>query len=206
MKRHILILNANTFAPLILTCLISHVSTWFLHAHNQHSYLALPASGWSWENPLLIPLSFLILMQICNFSHANFQMQIFQLLKYSGVHWLFTLLELMGSGEYLGNQKTFFVCTGSFITIVPVQNLPPSVLEDWLTPEHIGLTGKLFQKLWSTKISGIPTLWGTWFMVLVEDCPRCLGSVCCSPSSSAREPSGINGTKKWWICGPRLQL
>lgn len=57
-------------------------------------------------------------------------MQIFQLLKYSGVHWLFTLLELMGSGEYLGNQKTFFVCTGSFITIVPVQNLPPSVLED----------------------------------------------------------------------------
>lgn len=138
-----LFLNENKFVPLILTCLISHVSTWLRLAHNQHSYLALPAPGWSWENPLLIPLSFLILMQICNFSHANFQMQIFQLLKYSGAHWLSTLLELMGSGEYLGNQKTLFVCGGSFMAIVPIQNFPPFALKDWLTPEHIELQRKL---------------------------------------------------------------
>lgn len=144
MRRHTLFLNANTFVPLILTCFISHVSTWLLLARNQHSYLALPASGWSWENPLLIPLSLLILMQICNVSHANFQMQIFQLLKYSEAHRLFTLLELMGSGKkYLGNQKTFFVCADSFIAILPTQNFPPFALEDWLTPEHLGLKGKL---------------------------------------------------------------
>lgn len=138
-----LFLNENTFVSLILTCLISHVSTWLRFAHNQHSYLALPASGWSWENPLLIPLSFLILMQICNFSHANFQMQIFQLVKYSRAHWLSTLLELMGWGEYLGNQKTLLVCVGSFIATVPIQNFPPSALKDWLTPEHTELQRKL---------------------------------------------------------------
>lgn len=124
-----LFLNENTFVPLILTYLISHVSTWLLLAHNQHSYPAVPASGLSWENPPLIPLSFLILMQICNFSHANFQMQIFQLLKYSGAHWLSTLVELMGSGEYLGNQKTLFVCASSFTAIVPIQNFPRFALQ-----------------------------------------------------------------------------
>lgn len=134
-----LFLNKNTFVPLILTCLISHDSCLPITS----SYLALPASGWSWENPLLIPLSFLILMQICNFSHANFQMQIFQLLKYSGAHWLSTLVKLMGSGEYLGNQKTLFACASSFIAIVPIQNFPPFALEDWLTPEHIERKGKL---------------------------------------------------------------
>lgn len=53
-------------------------------------------------------------------------MQSFQLLRYSGAHWLFTSLELMGSAKKRsGKPENIFLSAGSFTAIVPAQT-PPS--------------------------------------------------------------------------------
>lgn len=60
-------------------------------------------------------------------------MQIFQLLRYSGAHWLFTLLELMGSAKKcLGNQKTFF-CLQVVLLLLCQLKLPPALHSGGLT-------------------------------------------------------------------------